>query len=1205
MADPITRLNTALEGRYTIERELGEGGMAIVYLADDLKHNRNVALKVLKSELSALVGAERFLAEIRVTANLQHPHILPLFDSGEADGLLFYVMPYVEGESLRDRLDREKQLPVDEALSITTGIASGLHYAHEHGVVHRDVKPANIMLSGGLPVVADFGIALALENAGEGRITGSGIAVGTPHYVSPEQSTGDGPVDARSDLYALACVLYELLTGEPPHTGPTAHAIMAKRLTVTPTAVRTLRTTVPESVEQAIKKALEVVPADRHSSVEAFSRALSDGRTPEPFPQLEALAPASAVAPTATPFVGRARERAELMERLDALGEGQGSLALLGGEPGVGKTRLAEFVLEEARARGYMCVVGHAYELEGTPPFTPFIEQLEYTARVVPARTFRAVLGDAAPEIARIMPALRQKFTDIGPGIELPPDQLRQHLFHRFREYVERAAGVTPLVVLFDDLHWADEGSLLLLEHLAQHLHGMPMLALGTYRDVELEVGRPFAASLERLLRQQRAHRIALRRFPEDEVTEFLAALGGSAPPEALVDTIYHETEGNPFFVQEVFRHLNEEGRLFDEAGQWRADLSAEELDVPEGVRLVVGRRLERVSEGCRKVLTTASVIGPRFALAVLEAVGDVDEEELFDVLEEAEAAQLIQSVGGRRDPVYGFTHELIRQTLIERLSTPRRQRRHLKIASAMEDAYGARLDEHAADVAHHLYQAGLGADPDKTLRFLRLAGDQALAGSGYEEALAQYERALSLEDDVPSELVPVLLEGKMNALDGMGQGTDVIDVGNRAVELYGAIDDTDSVARLSCLIGFRLLWWDRFREAAETMRLALDALSDVPSSHRTSLLCYRGVALNLLDEPGSLESIEQGLSEAEELGDKSAVLYGKQALQLWHYHRGLWAEAARIAEDGLELLEDSADQTTRPRFLGAQANILPSLGRLDEAITAIQEAQQVGRERGDVGAEFLAAFGQLVVTGVSTGDGRQIEAQGQELAEGFHEAGPWRFFGLMFAGLGRFWQGNVEEALVLMDRCADALPEERFISSYLAGWRFRLAAYAGRPGAMSLYEALEPQLFRVGRRAWVGDGFGLHAAIEGLAVLGGVEVAASLYDDAVESLTLGQVGAADGLWACTTGIAAACAAEWEAAEGHFATALRQADEIPHVMAQFDTRRWWAWMLLRRDASGDRERAGELLEEAIAGYRKLEAPLFEQIATEMLGQAGS
>ncbi len=851
-----------------------------------------------------------------------------------------------------------------------------------------------------------------------------------------------------------------------------------------------------------------------------------------------------------------------------------------------------------------MCVVGHAYELEGTPPFTLFIEQLEYTARVVPPQTFRAILGDAAPEIARIMPALRQQFPDIGPGIELPPDQLRQHLFHRYREYVERAASVTPVVALFDDLHWADEGSLLLLEHLAQHLHGIPMLALGTYRDVELEVGRPFAASLERLLRQQRAHRIALRRLPQDGVADLLAALGDSAPPESLVDTIYHETEGNPFFVQEVFRHLSEEGRLFDEAGEWRTDLSVEELDVPEGVRLVVGRRLERVSEGCRKVLTTASVIGPRFALAVLEAVGDVDEEELFDALEEAEAAQLIQSVGGGRDPLYGFTHELIRQTLIERLSSPRKQRRHIKIASAMEDAYGARLDEHSADVAHHLYQAGLGADPDKTLRFLRLAGDQALAGSGYEEALAQFERALSLEEDVPAELVPVLLEGKVNALDGMGRWTDVIDVGTRALELYETIDGADSVARLSCLVGIRLIWWERLGEAAEITRLALDALPDVPSHHRARLLCHLGTALNLLDEPGSRESIELGLSEAEELGDKSAVLYGKLWLSAWHLHRASLAETVRIAEEGLALLEDSADQTIRSELLMQLAIALPGLGRLDEAMTAIQEAQKLGRERGDVGAELNAAFGKHALTAMRTGKGRRIEAEGHEITEGFQEAGPWRFWGFALAGLGRFWQGDVEEALVLTDRCADALAEDRILSSFVAGWRFRFAAYAGRSATMSLYEALEPQLFHVGRRAWYGDGYGLHAAIDGLAVLGEVEVAASLYDDAVESLTLGTLGGADGLWACTTAIAAACATKWEAAEAQFATALQQADEIPHVMAQFDTRRWWAWMLLRRDASRDRDRAKELLEEAIAGYQKLEAPLFEQIATGMLVQAG-
>ncbi len=221
MSDPITRLNAALEGRYAIERELGEGGMATVYLAEDLKHHRNVALKVLKPELAAIVGAERFLAEIETTANLQHPHILPLFDSGEADSYVFYVMPYVEGESLREKLDREHQLSVDEAVRLTTAVAEALQAAHEQGVIHRDIKPANILLSRGSPLVADFGIALAVSAGGGDRLTETGLSIGTPHYMSPEQAAGESHIDARSDIYSLAALLYEMLAGEPPtRAGP-------------------------------------------------------------------------------------------------------------------------------------------------------------------------------------------------------------------------------------------------------------------------------------------------------------------------------------------------------------------------------------------------------------------------------------------------------------------------------------------------------------------------------------------------------------------------------------------------------------------------------------------------------------------------------------------------------------------------------------------------------------------------------------------------------------------------------------------------------------------------------------------------------------------------------------------------------------------------------------------------------------------------
>ena len=274
------RLAEALADRYQIERELGRGGMAAVYLVRDVRHDRLVALKVLRPELAATVGPDRFLREIRTTARLQHPHILPMLDSGEAAGQLWYTMPYVRGESLRDRVRREVQLPVDSAIELARQVALALDYAHREGVVHRDIKPENILLSDGQPLVADFGVAKALQAGGE-ELTGTGLAVGTPQYMSPEQA-GGGSVDARTDVYALGCVLYEVLAGEPPFTGPTPQAIIAKRILEPVPHVRTLRVSVPEALEQVLTKALACAPADRFQSAGEFARALSLPTTQAP-----------------------------------------------------------------------------------------------------------------------------------------------------------------------------------------------------------------------------------------------------------------------------------------------------------------------------------------------------------------------------------------------------------------------------------------------------------------------------------------------------------------------------------------------------------------------------------------------------------------------------------------------------------------------------------------------------------------------------------------------------------------------------------------------------------------------------------------------------------------------------------------------------------------------------------------------------------
>jgi serine/threonine-protein kinase len=279
VADLLAQLQELLRSSYVLEREIGRGGMATVYVARDIKHDRYVAVKVLNPELGAVLGVERFLSEIKVTANLHHPNVLPLFDSGDANGYLYYVMPYVDGESLRARLQRERQLPVDEAVRIAVAIAHALDYAHSHGVIHRDLKPENILIQHGQPVIADFGIALAISKAGGSRVTQTGLSLGTPQYMSPEQATGDRVIDGRSDIYSLGAILYEMLAGEPPHVGGTVQAMMAKVLNDRVRPVRGLRDTVPVQVELALAKALAKLPADRFASAAQFVRALEGDRT--------------------------------------------------------------------------------------------------------------------------------------------------------------------------------------------------------------------------------------------------------------------------------------------------------------------------------------------------------------------------------------------------------------------------------------------------------------------------------------------------------------------------------------------------------------------------------------------------------------------------------------------------------------------------------------------------------------------------------------------------------------------------------------------------------------------------------------------------------------------------------------------------------------------------------------------------------------
>jgi class 3 adenylate cyclase/tetratricopeptide (TPR) repeat protein len=446
-----------------------------------------------------------------------------------------------------------------------------------------------------------------------------------------------------------------------------------------------------------------------------------------------------------TPYVGRTAERERLLQLLERAKSGSGSFVLIAGEAGVGKTRLSEELAERARGQGFLCLTGRCADMEGSEPYTPLIQQIEHAARSVTPTVLREALGENAPELARLMPELRRRYDDIPEPVELPPDQERRYLLHGVGEFVERTARAQPLLLAFEDLHWADDSTLLLLRHLSLRIDEMPVVVIGTYRHTDLDSSRPFAGVLPTLLRDRRVDEFLLSRLDEAGVTAIIEARAGKRPPPELVALIYSETEGNPFFVEELFRHLVEMEKLFDAEGEFLAGIEIADTEVPRGVSLILGHRIDQVSETCHRALTAAAILGRSFRFDLVTLLRNEDEDELLDAMEEAEKASLLEDTSEGREARYGFVHEQIRQTLLSTLSVPRRQRLHLRAADALEKLYGSDAPEHAVEIAHHLNLAGAAADPERTAHYLELAGRRTMAALGFEEALRHFEAARAI----------------------------------------------------------------------------------------------------------------------------------------------------------------------------------------------------------------------------------------------------------------------------------------------------------------------------------------------------------------------------------------------------------------------------------------------------------------------------
>ncbi|MBU6365513.1 MAG: protein kinase [Gemmatimonadetes bacterium] len=1170
----------ALEHGYELGRELGRGGMAIVYLARDRKHRRDVAIKVLLPEVGASLGTERFLAEIRLTASLQHPNVLPLFDSGSAGGVPYYVMPYVRGESLRARLARDGRLPVDEAVAIARGIAAALEHAHRQGVVHRDVKPENVLLSDGIPIVADFGIARALEAAGTTMATVAGVALGTPAYMSPEQAMGERDLDRRSDVYALGCVTFEMLTGVPPFEGPNAQALIGRHLSAPVPSAREARDDVPPAVDLAVRRAMAKERDARWAGAAEFAQALAAAPPVEPRPDYSQVT--EPLTRNTEPLSGRRAEYAQLVAQLDALEAGRGGMVLVGGEPGVGKTKLVETLLLEARRRGHVCVVGHCEEMEGAPPYLPFVEQMEYSVRTVPPGRLRAALGDGAAELSRMLPRLRQLYPDIPEPLDLPPEQQRRYLSAKFTEYLERAAAVVPIVMFFDDLHWADESSLLLLGHLAAQAPRMRLLLLGTYRDVDLEVQRPFAQALERLTRQRQAQRVVLRRMPRADVAELLARLGAPNPPSAVVDAFYQRTEGNPFFVEELFRHLAQEGHLLGKDGRWRADVSLAEVDVPEGVKLVVGRRLERVGEACRHVLTAAAVIGPRFSVPLLEAVVGQGEDAVLDALEMAERAGLVLVHPGSREPHYAFAHELVRQTLLGTLSLPRRLRRHRDTADAIERLYGTRVGEHAAAMAYHCVQAGV-PDAEKATRYLLQAGRQAVEAGAFSEGLALAERGLGvLDDEIPLRRAE-LLWLKASALRGAGDWTQALGALYEAIAGFDSARAVPQLVAATCLLAEML----NYLEKEETrgllaIRRALDLAGDEPSVGLVQLLAAGAMVLITTEGlTAGLAWSDRAVAMAERVGTdqaRSVALTGRAGM-LWN---GGDAEGSlEPAREGGALLLSAEKRWQAVWTKSRLAYALVYSGRLVEGVQMCRAAQGDARAIGHLGALYAFINARQNAEQMLVARRAELVANAEEIAAFFGGLGAWAELASLWRAWDAYHADRGDRAARESAGIGDRGHSVRIVDVYWMA-EVMLAASADADvarGILSHWRHRDPLTASIRS---IGAYYGIAFLVEGLLLLGDRVGAAALVPIAQESeAKLGLVR-----FHGVAGRAAAAAEDWDRAERHFTEALDFSTGQSAVLGEAQVRLWHAAMLAERGRATDSDRARAMLDRAMTVFER-------------------
>jgi class 3 adenylate cyclase/tetratricopeptide (TPR) repeat protein len=895
-----------------------------------------------------------------------------------------------------------------------------------------------------------------------------------------------------------------------------------------------------------------------------------------------------------TAFVERDAERARLRRLVDDTLLGRGRLALVGGEAGVGKSRLVAEIGDEAQARGMRVLTGHCVEMSGGPPYLPYVEIIEQAINIPRSslELWRA-LGDVAAEIARIAPALRRVFPDIPPPVELPAELARRYVWNSFGEFVDRAAQGQPLLLVLEDLHWADESTVLLTEYLAPLLPDMPVLVLGTYRDLDVDLHHPLVRVIGQLGRKRLVERVNLRRLSFDGVRAMVGALAGQPAPKQLVRVIDRETEGNPFFVEEVYLHLVESGVLLDEFGRMRPDLEVDEASVPESIRLVLGQRLDRLAMSTREVLVAAAVSGRMFISELVGEVAEAGPDQLVDAFDEAERARLLAP--GRVPGELMFGHELIRQTLLSGVPAVKREQLHLRTAEAISRLYADDRETHAGELAYHLSHAGGSGDPASLVRYLTIAGARAFDAAAFDEAVGYFEKALPLLPNDTGVGRAQLLERLAMALRSVGRWEDALGTMNDALDRYEALEEVEAIGRLGWAMVYQLVWSARFVEGVQVGRRTLAALGNTVSADKARLLSALAFAISISgDYAAARATFDKGRALAKQVGNERAMA---DVLHMQTIHHFVYAEFAEGVRVGLQAAETFERDSALWDLCSVQAFVIyedGNLGSREQATRLADKALGLAERLGHLGAAFMVLSDRIRFAAM-LGDLPQVEALGPRIVDIGERGGlPWRYLGHLYLGLAAHRRGDAERAEAQLRNAVQLEPTGAFAGQSAAVLARHIANYGRAEEVMDLFRSARTKLPSLDRVNGIGSWSCLLNFVEAFYLSGLNEEAVALSPLVEKVLELDKRWISfDGRLAVTrAGLVAAAARRWEEAERHFGLAREIAKQMRNRLELADLDRLEAGMLLDRGGKGDHERAAEMLQEAVSAYRAFGMPAY-------------